>query len=212
MLGLIIEVNDECYVYQKLNQLGFCGSKGKLLEDGVYGKETVFAIDEFSSLLERSSMSSAIFYDDVQKIVDANNIHEYSSLDNAPQKLDKAFSNIDKSTLKQFRRLANSLDEFLGVFAKIIDVSKLLVTIEKDLQDADKKIGKKTYSAVAEIATNAISGYVSLQIGAGIGMAIGGAPGAILGAIVGYYWDLSFSHLLEQMLLNIIDEIFPENT
>lgn len=80
-----------------------------------------------------------------------------------------------------------------------LEALELYQTIESDLHDADRKIGKKTYSHVASIvgswALSALGSKGGAWIGAtigtaimpGVGTAIGGAVGGVTLGLVGSF-------------------------
>ena len=73
-----------------------------------------------------------------------------------------------------------------GVAWEVFDLSQ---TIETDLHDADRKIGKTTYSHVASIVGNwSLSAFLSAKgaaAGAAIGTAIMPGVGTAVGGVVG---------------------------
>lgn len=89
--------------------------------------------------------------------------------------------------------------KILLVTGAALDVLELYQTVEGDLHDADRKIGKKTYSAVAGIGGSWGLGVLGAKGGAaagaaigtaimpGVGTAIGGAVGGLVLGIAGSY-------------------------
>ncbi len=144
-----------------------------------------------------------------------NNIRNYyhlnvSSLPNAPKfqknlatKLDhvqiseKAYNllkNFDSTTKKI--RIAGKTLLVAGV---ALDIIQLGVVIDQDLNDADKKIGKKTLHETVSIVGSWGGGFAGAKVGAvagagigtavlpGLGTAIGGTIGAVVFGIAGSY-------------------------
>ena len=104
--------------------------------------------------------------------------------------------------LKDFDGVAKKVrvaGKILLVAGAALDALELYQTIEGDLHDADRKIGKKTYSAVAGIGGSWGLGALGAKGGAaagaaigtaimpGVGTAIGGAVGGLVLGIAGSY-------------------------
>ena len=104
--------------------------------------------------------------------------------------------------LKDFDGVAKKVrvaGKILLVAGAVLDALELYQTIEGDLHDADRKIGKKTYSAVAGIGGSWGLGALGAKGGAaagaaigtaimpGVGTAIGGAVGGLVLGIAGSY-------------------------
>lgn len=80
-----------------------------------------------------------------------------------------------------------------------LDVLELCNTVDSDLHDADRKIGKKTYATVASIGGSWAGGALGTKVGAwagamigsailpGVGTAVGGIAGGLTLAIVGSF-------------------------
>ena len=77
----------------------------------------------------------------------------------------------------------------LLVIGAALDALELYQTIESDLHDADRKIGKKTYSHVASVAgswsLSALGAKGGAMAGAAIGTAIMPGVGTAVGGVVG---------------------------
>lgn len=75
------------------------------------------------------------------------------------------------------------------VMGTVLEAYELSQTIESDLHDADRKIGKKTYSHVASIAgswsLSALLAGKGASAGAAIGTAIMPGVGTAIGGVVG---------------------------
>lgn len=71
----------------------------------------------------------------------------------------------------------------------VLDALELCSTIDDDLHDADRKIGKKTYSSIASIGGRWTGGVLGAKGGAMLGATIGTAilpgPGTAIGGVVG---------------------------
>jgi len=104
--------------------------------------------------------------------------------------------------LKNFDGVAKKVrigGKVLLVAGTALDALELCNTIDGDLHDADRKIGKKTYSAVASIGGSWALGAAGAKAGAwagatigtailpGIGTAIGGAAGGMILGIAGSF-------------------------
>jgi len=94
--------------------------------------------------------------------------------------------------LKDFRtsgKIIRIAGRVLVVTGGVLDVLELCNTIDDDLHDADRKIGKKTYSAAADIggswAGSALGAKFGAWAGAAIGTAILPGVGTAIGGIAG---------------------------
>lgn len=115
---------------------------------------------------------------------------------NLAKRLDHAeISKEAYDVLKDFQTSAKKVriaGRVLLVAGSVLDVLELCSTIDDDLHDADRKIGKKTYSSAAEIggswAGSALGAKGGAWAGAAIGTAVlpgvGTAAGGIAGGLV----------------------------
>ncbi|MCI1999724.1 MAG: hypothetical protein LKJ75_04070 [Clostridia bacterium] len=86
-----------------------------------------------------------------------------------------------------------------------MDALELINTIECDLKDADKKIGKKTYGNIVNIGGRWTGAWIGAKLGAeggaafgtyiypGIGTLIGGAGGSLILGCVGAFGGGEFA-------------------
>lgn len=112
---------------------------------------------------------------------------------NLAKRLDHAeISKEAYDVLKDFQTSAKKVriaGRVLLVAGSVLDVLELCSTIDDDLHDADRKIGKKTYSSAAEIggswAGSALGAKGGAWAGAAIGTAVLPGVGTAVGGIAG---------------------------
>ena len=108
--------------------------------------------------------------------------------------------------LKDFQTSAKKVriaGRVLLVAGSVLDALELCSTIDDDLHDADRKIGKKTYSSAAEIGGSWAGSALGAKGGAwagaaigtavlpGVGTAVGGIAGGLVLGVVGSFAESS---------------------
>ncbi len=259
--------------------MGIKCDTGKLLEDGVYGKNTLGAWDNFMSNLEHGVVPTLAWVDPLKnnsldlKLMDGDNGTNnmiYSDLGEKINKNGKVVSNKDilyridpphydkkgnpkilkyrdewipidynhlnvefDNSTKTYSEIAkkynhtripdklynqiNDLEKFgkkvriggriLVVAGIVLDTIELGTTINKDLKDTDKKLGKKTVKTTAEIGGRWAGAWAGAELGAMAGAftgplspiavpvlaVVGGVGGAFAGdAIAGKIVDITY--------------------
>ena len=158
-----------------LNELGLDGDS--LTEDGVYGRKTEAKWD---ALPGSSARQRAL----------AKGLDHVEISENAYRVL-KNFNDTAK--------IVRAAGKVLLVAGAALDALELYQTVQDDLQDADRKIGKKTYSEIASIGGSWSGATLGAKSGAmagaaigtailpGVGTAVGGIAGGLILGIVGSY-------------------------
>ncbi len=121
-------------------------------------------------------------------VYNANKIQKYFLTKYSKQEINKITYNL----LKNFDGYAKKIrvgGKILLVVGIVLDALELGIAIDKDLKDADKKLGKKTILTAASIGGRWVGGLAGAKVGAAVGASIGTAifPGVrtVIGTTVG---------------------------
>lgn len=96
--------------------------------------------------------------------------------------------------------VSDTSNHVLLVAGSVLDALELCSTIDDNLHDADRKIGKKTYSSAAEISGSWAGSALGAKGGAwagaaigtavlpGVGTAVGGIAGGLVLGVWRFFW------------------------
>ena len=179
---------------------------------GVYTAMKVTKSGQQFSRLMRSGYNQPIFRADLHPY-QGNPAYYHINVDALPgssarqRALAKGLDHVEISenayrVLKNFNdtaKIVRAAGKVLLVAGAALDALELYQTVQDDLQDADRKIGKKTYSEIASIGGSWSGATLGAKSGAmagaaigtailpGIGTAVGGIAGGLILGIVGSY-------------------------
>lgn len=184
-----------------LNQLGY----GPLEVSGVYDAKTDKAWVKLVSEIELGKFTKL----SNQAIAGMNVVVEYTDMVHITVTESKIFVSSQTQSLLNNINQASKIVEIgkktVIVSSLVLDALELGLSIEKDLTDADKKIGKKTWTTAAEIGGSWAGLWLGAKIGSRTGALIGGPVGTIAGAMTGFAAALILSEWGEKLGEYIID-------